>query len=56
MEKVVTAFGFGSTGLKASDFAVPNQVIQLGVAPNRVDILTGLTGLDFESAWKKRLS
>jgi hypothetical protein len=55
MEKVITLFGFGSTGLKASDFAEPDKIIQLGVAPNRVDILTGLTGLDFASAWEKRV-
>ena len=55
MERVLERFGFGSTGLRASDFAEPNKVIQLGVAPNRVDILTGLTGLEFEAAWNKRI-
>jgi hypothetical protein len=55
MERVLERFGFGSTGLRAADFAEPNKVIQLGVAPNRVDILTGLTGLEFEAAWNKRI-
>lgn len=55
MERVLERFGFGSTGLRAADFAEPNKVIQLGVAPNRVDILTGLTGLEFEVAWNKRI-
>lgn len=54
MERVLARFGFGSTGLKAADFAEPDKVIQLGVAPNRVDILTGLTGLEFDAAWNKR--
>jgi hypothetical protein len=55
MERVLECFGFGSTGLRAADFAEPNKVIQLGVAPNRVDILTGLTGLKFDTAWNKRI-
>jgi hypothetical protein len=55
MERVLGSFGFGSTGLKAADFADRDKVIQLGVAPNRVDILTGLTGLDFDAAWKTRV-
>lgn len=55
MERVIENFGFASTGLKAADFACPDQVIQLGVAPNRIDILTGLTGLSFASAWANRV-
>jgi len=55
MERVIEKFGFASTGLKAGDFLQPDQVIQLGVAPNRIDILTGLTGLDFTSAWDWRI-
>ena len=55
MGRVIDKVGFSSTDLKASDFATPDQVIQLGVAPNRIDILTGLTGLDFTTAWAKRV-
>jgi hypothetical protein len=28
--------------------------VQVGVPPNRVDILTGVTGLRFEDAWTTR--
>lgn len=55
MERVIEDFGFASTKLKAADFAEPDQVIQLGVAPNRIDILTGLTELNFNEAWAKRV-
>lgn len=54
MERVIEGFGFAPTNLKAADFARPDQVIQLGVAPNRIDILTGLTALNFDDAWAKR--
>jgi hypothetical protein len=55
MERVIEGFGFASTRLKAADFAAADQVIQLGVAPNRIDILTGLTALKFDDAWAKRI-
>jgi hypothetical protein len=55
MERVIESFGFASTKLRAADFAKADQVIQLGVAPNRIDILTGLTALKFDDAWAKRV-
>lgn len=41
-------FGFGSVGLTAADFQKPENVIQLGVPPVRVDIITSLTGVSWE--------
>src|SRR5512145_2725308 len=38
-------FGFGSLGLSVEDFTVPDKVVQLGVPPVRVDIVTSLTGV-----------
>ncbi len=43
-------FGFGSVGLAAEDFTAPDNVIQLGVAPVRVDLITSLTGVSWEQA------
>jgi hypothetical protein len=40
-------FGFGSLGLKVEDFLQPAQVIQLGYAPVRVDLLTSISGVDW---------
>jgi hypothetical protein len=54
IETALRAFGFASTGLKADDFLIPGQVIQLGVAPNRIDLLTSITGVGFEEAWAER--
>ena len=45
---VLDAFGFGSLGLSAEDFLQPGQVVQLGREPNRIDLLTGLSGVDWE--------
>jgi hypothetical protein len=34
---VLNKFGFGNLGVSASDFTTPEQLIQLGRAPNRID-------------------
>ncbi|MEA2626856.1 MAG: hypothetical protein QOD06_2901 [Candidatus Binatota bacterium] len=49
------AFGFAGTGLTADDFLRAGRVIQLGTPPNRIDLLTGVTGVDFDEAWESRI-
>jgi hypothetical protein len=48
--QALNEFGFGSLGLVAEDFATPGQMIQLGVVPVRVDIVTSITGVTWEDA------
>jgi hypothetical protein len=48
-------FGFGSVGLKAEDFESWDKVIQLGVPPVRVDIITSITGVSWEEAFSGRV-
>jgi hypothetical protein len=55
MVKALEQFGFGSLGLKAEDFLVPDQVIQLGYAPNRIDLLSTLSGVEFASCYATRV-
>ena len=38
------------------DFVEPDVVVQLGYPPNRVDLLTTPSGVDFEQCWKDRLN
>ncbi len=52
---MLQGFGFGEVGLKAADFVDSYQVIQLGLPPNRIDLLTSLTGVSFEEAWAERI-
>jgi hypothetical protein len=52
----LTAFGFGGTGLSAADFQQPDVVVQLGVPPVRVDLLTGISGVTWEEAWTGRIA
>ena len=30
-------------------------ILQIGVTPNRIDLLTAITGVEFETAWKNRI-
>jgi predicted nucleotidyltransferase len=48
-------FGFRLENLKAEDFLQPDQIIQLGFPPVRIDLLTSLTGLDFPSCHNRRI-
>jgi len=48
-------FGFGSLDLSEVDFTTPNNVIQLGIPPARVDIMTSLTGVDWEKAQANKM-
>ena len=38
-------------GLSPEDFMAPRQVIQLGYPPNRIDLVTDLTGLTFKECY-----
>jgi hypothetical protein len=50
----IREFGFGGLGISAADFAVPNQVVQLGQEPNRIDLMTSLTGVTADEVWRTR--
>jgi hypothetical protein len=52
-DRVITSldqFGFGSLNLSSEDFCQKEQVIQLGVPPVRIDLLTSITGVSWEYA------
>jgi hypothetical protein len=56
--KILTAlkeFGFGSLDLNKSDFNEPDKVIQLGVAPVRIDLITSLTGVSWQQAYSSKV-
>lgn len=43
-------------GLLPADFASDNLTYQIGIAPVRIDILTGISGVRFEDAWTRRVT
>ena len=50
----VREFGFTDIELGSGDFLESDQVIQLGIAPLRIDLLTSLKGLPFADAWDRK--
>jgi len=44
------------TGLTPTDLEKPDMVYQIGLPPRRIDILTEISGVDFEEAWSSRVT
>lgn len=51
----IEQFGMGSLGLKEEDFLLPDQVVQIGYPPDRIDILVSITGVDFSECYPNRI-
>ena len=49
---VLKDFGFPFT---SADLSMPNKVFQMGVPPNRIDLLNWLSGVNFNEAWEKKI-
>lgn len=49
------AFGAPTSEIRRDDFETPDIVFQMGVSPRRIDILTSIDGVEFESAWTDRM-
>lgn len=52
---VLKEFGFGDTAGLDAFLLLPDKVIQLGRPPNRIDILSGISGVGFEQAFATRV-
>lgn len=52
--KAIKEFGFGGLNLEVEDFLTPENIIQLGYEPYRIDLLVDVEGVDFEKCYKRR--
>jgi hypothetical protein len=43
-------------GVTREDFIRPDQVVQIGLPPRRIDVLTAISGVPFEEAWPERVT
>jgi hypothetical protein len=55
VHRALAAFGAPLADLSPDDLATPDLVFQIGLPPRRIDILTSITGVEFEVAWPDRL-
>jgi hypothetical protein len=54
--KTLREFGFGALQVVPADLCQPDQILQLGVKPNRIDLVTSIAGVTFEEAWESRVA
>ena len=54
LTEALEQFGFASLGLSPKDFTESDQIIQLGHPPNRIDLITSLTGVSFSACYDTR--
>jgi predicted nucleotidyltransferase len=54
IEQALREFGFAATGLTSSLFLSRNNVIRMGVPPIRIEILTSVSGVEFESCYLEK--
>jgi hypothetical protein len=52
--RALARFGAPLTDVREADLNRPGTVVQIGVAPRRIDLLTTLDGLEFDEAWARR--
>ena len=53
--KALDDFGFKSLGLTKEDFLESETIIQLGNPPNRIDLLTTASGVDFDDCYQSKI-
>jgi hypothetical protein len=49
------AFGAPLHALELQDLYSPEVVFQIGLPPNRIDLLTSISGVAFDDAWRDRI-
>lgn len=53
--KAIKEFGFGGLNLEIEDFMAPENIIQLGNEPYRIDLLVDVDGIDFGECYERRI-
>jgi hypothetical protein len=56
VHRALGVFGAPMADLTVDDLAVPGTIFQIGIAPNRVDIITSIDAVTFDEAWPRRVS
>jgi predicted nucleotidyltransferase len=53
--RALAQFGFGSLDISLADLTTPENVIQLGFPPRRIDLLTSIDGVEFAASFQKKM-
>ena len=55
VRRALERFGVPLDQLTLEDLARPDVVFQIGVAPQRIDVMTSVDGVEFAPAWGRRV-
>jgi len=53
--RVIADFGF-SASASPTELTVPNKIFRMGLPPVRIEVLTGVTGVEFGECYRRRVS
>lgn len=53
--QALATFGAPVEGVTPEDLSQPDIVYQIGVTPIRIDLMTSISGVEFEDAWERRV-
>lgn len=53
--RALAKFGAPLRDVTREDFASPDVVFQIGVPPARIDVITQISGVEFDEAWPNRV-
>lgn len=51
----LTDFGAPLHQVSIQDLQTPELVVQLGIPPRRIDLMTSIDGIDFDTAWREKV-
>jgi hypothetical protein len=51
----LAAFGAPTAMISVADLCAPGMVFQIGVPPNRIDLVTSIDGVSFQECWNGRV-
>ena len=54
--RALVKFGAALQGLTKADLGRKGTIFQIGVEPQRIDVLTSIDGVEFEEAWAARVT
>ena len=52
----IAAFGFPSAGLRPEDLTSPDRILQMGVEPVQIHVMSAISGVTWDQAWAGRQS
>jgi hypothetical protein len=54
--EAVRAFGFPVNDLRPQDVVAGNRILQMGVEPVQIHVISAISGVTWEDAWKDRVT